>query len=260
MKFASGHYCHAKVIKMATIYEEQDNWHLVIAPEAKYYKSVDEPAKGYRANIGTDPETGDAKVIDVHYNKNQFTLEGVKKLIDKVRECPLCASIDKEKMKSLAVELRDPNPNVKSFRAEDNSPSGSAQGFMSEQAPPQPQTRQVQQAQAQQSVSPLKDIFANVFFDAYLTTPGKYFLGMMLNDDKILETAMPKSPDGIPQFMEEMVDFLAGKIDFVRSPDEVKEYLSVLKKDDDTGTKTGSSTTRDRRNKKKQAGNAVLIY
>jgi len=247
---------------MATIIEEDNNWHLVIAPEAKYFKSVDEPTKGYSANIGTDSETGESKVMDVHYHKDRFSLENVKALIDKVRSCPLCAAIDKERMKSLAIELREPNPNVKSFGAGQGQRQYHDQGFISDIAPPV-QVQQVQQGQAPviqhpQSVSPLKDIFANVFFDAYLTTPGKYFLGMMLNDDKILETAMPKDAAGIPLFMEEMVDFLAGKIDFVRSPDEVKEYLSVLKKDDDT--KVGSSTSRDRRNKKKSAGNAVLIY
>jgi hypothetical protein len=246
---------------MATIYDKGDNWHLVIAPNASYVQTIDEPAKGYSATLGQDPDTGKHVVMDVHYNKSKYSIDDVTKFIEKSRSCPTCAALDKERMKLESIEMREPNPNVKSFRVEDGSPSGSgsAQGFMSEQSPPQIQTRQVQQAQAQaQPQSPLKDIFANVFFDAYLTTPGKYFLGMMLNDDKILETAMPKSPDGIPQFMEEMVDFLAGKIDFVRSPDEVKEYLSVLKKDDDT--KTGTSTLRDRRNKKKQAGNAVLIY
>ncbi len=246
---------------MATIYDKGDNWHLVISPNARPVKELNEPQKGYSAVIGEDPETGNHVVMDVHYNKSKFTIDNVTKFVEKMRStansCPTCSALDKEKMQSLAIELREPNPNVKSFRAEDGSPSGSTQGFMSEQAPPQTQTRQVQQAQAQPQ-SPLKDIFANVFFDAYLTTPGKYFLGMMLNDDKILEAAMPKDPSGIPVFMEEMVDFLAGKIDFVRSPDEVKEYLSVLKKDDDT--KTGASTARDRRNKRKSTGNAVLIY
>ena len=243
---------------MATIYDRGDNWHLVISPNAKYVQEINEPAKGYSATLGEDQETGKHVVMDVHYNKQKYTLDDVTKFIEKSRNCPKCDALDKEKMTLQGIEMREPNPNVKSFSVG----QGQGQGFISDIAPPA-QVQQVQQAQTPviqhpQSVSPLKDIFANVFFDAYLTTPGKYFLGMMLNDDKILETAMPKSADGIPQFMEEMVDFLAGKIDFVRSPDEVKEYLSVLKKDDDT--KTGSSNSRDRRNKKKSAGNAVLIY
>jgi len=81
---------------------------------------------------------------------------------------------------------------------------------------------------------------------------------MMLNDDRILESAMPKDSTGIPVFMEEMVDFLAGKIDFVRSPDEVKDYLSVLKKDDDTSAQ--ESISRSRRKKRGTGAPAVLIY
>lgn len=243
---------------MATIYDKGDNWHLVIAPNASYVQTIDEPAKGYSATLGQDPDTGKHVVMDVHYNKSRYTIDDVTKFIEKSRSCPTCAALDKERMKLESIEMREPGSdrNVMSFGA--SGQSGQGQGFLSEPAP-QPQVQAAPAAVAvQQPQSPLKDIFANVFFDAYLTTPGKYFLGMMLNDDKILETAMPKDPSGIPQFMEEMVDFLAGKIDFVRSPDEVKDYLSVLKKDDDT--KTGTSTARDRRNKKKSAGNAVLIY
>ena len=80
----------------------------------------------------------------------------------------------------------------------------------------------------------------------------------MLNDDRILESAMPKDQSGIHAFMEEMVDFLSGKIDFVRSPDEVKDYLSILKKDDDTNTQ--ESTLRNRRKKRGTGAPAVLIY
>jgi hypothetical protein len=242
---------------MATIYDKGDNWHLVISPNAKYVQEINEPAKGYSATLGEDPDTGKHVVMDVHYNKQKYTLDDVTKFVEKSRNCPKCDALDKEKMQLQGIEMREPNPNVKSFGAGQRQEQYPDQGFLSDTAPPV-QAQAAPPVRQSQSVSPLKDIFANVFFDAYLTTPGKYFLGMMLNDDKILDAAMPKSADKIPEFMEEMVDFLAGKIDFVRSPDEVKEYLSVLKKDDDT--KTGLSSSRDRRNKKKSAGNAVLIY
>lgn len=245
---------------MATIVEEGDNWHLVISPNARPVKFINEPDKGYRATLGEDPKTGNHVVMDVHYNKKNYTLDNVTKFVEKSRlnsnSCPTCSALDKDKMNSLSIELREPNPNVKSFKADTEDHSA---GFVSDSMPMSMQAQAAQApAQPQQSQSPLKDIFANVFFDAYLTTPGKYFLGMMLNDDRILESAMPKSADKIPEFMDEMVDFLAGEIDFVRSPDEVKEYLSVLKKDDDDGGTV--STSRSRKNKKKQTGTSVLIY
>ena len=239
---------------MATIYDRGDDWHLVIAPNAKAVKKIDEPDKGYSATLGVD-ETGKHVVMDVHYSKGSYTLDNVQKFVKRSRDCPQCAALDKERMNLDAIELQEEQPEprqVSGFRTQDiDIDTGAGRPLHVMQAQAQPQA-------AKQPLSPLKDIFANVFFDAYLTTPGKYFLGMMLNDDRILESAMPRDQAGIPNFMEEMVDFLAGKIDFVRSPDEVKDYLSVLKKDDDTSTQ--ETTSRNRRKKRGTGSPAVLIY
>ena len=231
---------------MATIYDKGDNWHLVIAPNAKAVKKIDEPLKGYSATLGED-ETGKHVVMDVHYNKDTYTLDNVQKFVKRSRDCPQCAALDKERMNLDSIELQEEQPD--NFLSADKTLTKTDDERFSPA---------VSQKAVKQPLSPLKDIFANVFFDAYLTTPGKYFLGMMLNDDRILESAMPKDQAGIPNFMEEMVDFLAGKIDFVRSPDEVKDYLSVLKKDDDTNIQESSS--RDRRKKRRTGSPAVLIY
>jgi len=231
---------------MATIYDRGDNWHLVIAPNAKAVKKIDEPLKGYSATLGED-ETGKHVVMDVHYNKDTYTLDNVQKFVKRSRDCPQCAALDKERMNLDSIELQEEQPD--NFLSADKTLTKTDDERFSPA---------VSQKAVKQPLSPLKDIFANVFFDAYLTTPGKYFLGMMLNDDRILESAMPKDQAGIPNFMEEMVDFLAGKIDFVRSPDEVKDYLSVLKKDDDTNIQESSS--RDRRKKRRTGSPAVLIY
>ncbi len=235
---------------MAKIIEEGDNWHLVIAPNARPVKKINEPEKGYSATLGED-ETGKHVVMDVHYNKANYTLDNVQRFVKRSRDCPQCAALDKERMNLDSIELQEERPSQDSaagFRAQDmNIDTGRP-----------PQVMQVQTQEAKKPVSPLKDMFAYVFFDAYLTPPGKYFLGLMLNDDRILESAMPKDSSGIPAFMEEMVDFLAGKTDFVRSPDEIKDYLSVLKKDDDTSTQ--ESTSRNRRKKRGSGAPAVLIY
>lgn len=220
---------------MATIYDRGDSWHLVISPGAKPVQNIDEPQKGYSATLGED-DTGKHVVMDVHYSKDKYTLNDVSKFVEKTRTCPKCTALDKEKMNLSAIELQEtPQP-----------PQVVSMG-----------TRAAEPVIQRQQLSPLKDVFANVFFDAYLTNPGKYFLGMMLNDDKILESSMPKDQRDIPQFMDEMVDFLSGKIEFVRSPDEVKEYLSVLRSDDE-------DTKQSQRNiKKKKKGintQAVIIY
>jgi len=228
---------------MAKIYDQGDNWHLVIAPNAKAVEKIDEPAKGYSATLGED-ETGKHVVMDVHYAKDKYTLDNVSKFVEKTRNCPKCAALDKERMNLESIELQDPGFRSNRMDMDQPAPQAARQASVS--------------PQGQQPLSPLKDIFANVFFEAYLTTPGKYFLGMMLNDDRILESAMPKDPSGIPEFMEEMVDFMAGKIDFVRSPEEIKDYLSVLKKDDDT---VASLSSRNQK-KRKRSGpvQSVMIY
>lgn len=233
---------------MATIYDRGTDWHLVIAPGAKPVKEINEPDKGYSATLGEDPETGKHVVMDVHYNKDKYTLNDVEKFVEKSRTCPGCEALDKEKMRLQAIELREPD-----IKREEPSSTP----VLAAKEEPKPKSI-AQPAAAHQPLSPLKDIFANVFFDAYLTTPGKYFLGLMLNDDRILESAMPKQQDDIPQFMDEMVDFLAGKTDFVRSPDEVKEYLSVLKKDDSDSTtaQRGSGSRR----KKRESSQTILVY
>lgn len=230
---------------MATIYDKGDNWHLIINQNAKPVKNIDEPSKGYSATLGED-ETGKHVVMDVHYNKDRYSISEIQKFLERSRSCPQCAALDKEKMNLDSIEFQDP-PRAEPMQSRQANQFNFNAGQATQQEPA-----------PQHSQSPLKDIFANVFFDAYLTTPGKYFLGMMLNDDRILESAMPKTPDGLPVFMEEMVDFLAGKIDFVRSPDEVKDYLSVLKKDDDSTSSTRSGS----RTKKRRAGTpgAMLIY
>lgn len=233
---------------MAKIYDEGENWHLVISPNAKEVKRINEPSKGYSATLGEDEE-GKHIVMDVHYDKSKYTLDNVTKFLEKSRTCPQCTALDKEKMNLESIDLQDSRSRDSGFK--------SNRMDMDIDSPPPQTARQVEQP-IRSSGSPLKDIFANVFFDAYLTTPGKYFLGMMLNDDRILESAMPKDQSGIPVFMEEMVDFLAGKIDFVRSPDEVKDYLSVLKKDNDDKDKSSQYNNKKRR--LRNNSQSVLIY
>lgn len=200
---------------MATIYDTGKDWHLVIAPNAKPVQEINEPSKGYSATLGEDPDTGRHVVMDVHYDKDRYTIGEVTGYINKLSTCPACAALDKDKIHVESIEI--PTPQTQESTSVKN-------------VQPQP----MQQASQPSVSSPLKDIFANALFDAYFTTPGKYFFGMMLNDDKLLESAMPKNSEDLPQFMDEMIDFLAGKIDFMRSPDEIKDYLSVLKKDDNT--------------------------
>ena len=98
---------------------------------------------------------------------------------------------------------------------------------------------------------------ANVFFDAYLTGPGKYLLGTMLGDDEMVATAVPNDPKGQAKFVGEMVDFMTGKLDIVRDPEEAKRVFAVLNTEDEEDDRT---TTTSKKKRKAVPTNAILVY
>lgn len=228
---------------MATIKDDGDNWHLIIDQNAAFVQDIIEPAKGYTARLGENKDTGKHVVMDVHYKKDKYTINDVMKFAEKTRNCPKCQALDKDKLNIDSIEL----PTVTQEKFSDPALTQENQAMQSNKL-------SLNQVQTQPQRTNLKEAFSNIFFDAYLTNPGKYFLAMMMQDDKLMESALPKTDADLPQFMDEMVDFMSGKIEFVRNPDEIKDYLSILKKnDDDKGTKSSQR-------RKKSSIPATVIY
>ncbi len=75
--------------------------------------------------------------------------------------------------------------------------------------------------------SSVTNIFSDIIVDSLLTDPGKYFLGTFLNDGKMVDSAVKgKTPE---EFAAQMFDFMEGKTDIVRSSEEARDFLSIMR-------------------------------
>jgi len=191
---------------MAEIVETPEYWVLKIAPDVRAVEFIDEPEKGYKAVLGFDDTKDKHVVMEVSYSKNKFSLDDVKAKIDSVRSCGRCHTLDKEKLKVSKVKLMDSQPV---------------------EAPAPEMTPVVSTHTKPQSA---KDMLASAMMDALLSNAGKFFLGTMLNDQSLIDSAMPKDPDEWDDFLVEFVEFMSGEKDLFRTPEEAKEYFENKKK------------------------------
>uniref|UniRef100_A0A6M3M3L9 Uncharacterized protein n=1 Tax=viral metagenome TaxID=1070528 RepID=A0A6M3M3L9_9ZZZZ len=221
---------------MATIDDKGTYFQLMLDPNVKNIEQIDKPREGYDAMIGLNAEgrhvisfvNYSKEFIDVNGKKVFRTIQEVLSKIDDLKNCKRCSTLDKE------------NLNISSISVNQNNESG----FMS----PQPQTI------LQTNIAPtpvvktksMKDVFADQFFNAYLTTPGRYIFGMMFGDEDMISDAMPQDEKSQADFIGEMVDFMSGDVGLMRSPEEAKEYLSVLKQNDEDLNSTTTKKSRKR--------------
>lgn len=203
---------------MAQIFDRGTTWELSIFPNISATEVINEPAKGYRATLGFDPDTQRHVVTKVVYDKDKFTVDEVLKKVETLRDCAECDTLDKSKLQLESINFATPAVPEKVF----SLPTG-VQGVPALPVPPSA------------SIKPgIKDMFATLVLDAYLTNPGKYFLGMMLDDETLMQSAFPQGTDDMSGFMGEMIDFMSGDVDFMRSPEQAREFMSVLQAPGDT--------------------------
>lgn len=225
---------------MAQIYDRGNVWELDIFPGLAPVEILDEPDKGYRAVLSLDPATQRHVVANVTYSKDMYTIEDVLKKVESLRTCEACDTLDRERLRLESINI--PSPPMSSPPPVTYPPPAvpvPAAPLLSAQATPN-----------------VKDMFANIVMDAYLTDPGKYFLGLMLDDQTLLESAYPPNKDGIPAFMEDMIDFMSGKTEFMRSPAEAREFLSVMREGTEVDDK--SILPAAKRNLPSSMGNIVI--
>ena len=225
---------------MAQIYDRGDVWELDIFPGLAATEILDEPNKGYRAVLSLDPATQRHVVAKVTYSKDLYSIEDVLNKVESLRTCEACDTLDKDRLRleSITVPSAGPLPVTPSIQTPPPVPVPTAP-LLSAKVTPN-----------------VKDMFANIVMDAYLTDPGKYFLGLMLDDQTLLESAYPANKEDLPNFMEDMIDFMSGKVEFMRSPDEAREFLSVMR----AGTEgdTGTISPAANRNLPSAMGNIVI--
>jgi len=215
---------------MALIYDRGNVWELDIFPGLSPVEILDEPDKGYRAVLSHDPATQRHVVANVTYDKKMYSIEDVLKKVESLRTCEACDTLDKERLRleSINVPSLAPQPLPATTPIQSPLPVPSPLPLSSKATPN------------------VKDMFANIVMDAYLTDPGKYFLGLMLDDQTLLESAYPTDPANLPYFMEDMIDFMSGKVEFMRSPEEAREFLSVMREGTEEESKSSSPAAKRR--------------
>ena len=230
---------------MAQIYDRGDEWELSIFPEiTEAAEIIDEPKKGYRATLGYLPATDRHVVANVFYLKSMYSIEDVLAKIDALRNCERCDTLDKERLTLESINIPTPTPQVQTPVSVLPQPAQHLPPVMAHSQigvnPTYQQSAPTNIPLSQRVAPDIKDMFASLVLDTYLTDAGKYFLGLMLNDDELTRSAYPESPQQIPRFMNEMVDFMSGKVDFMRTPEEAREFLSVAAVQQEAqGAKTG---------------------
>ena len=225
---------------MAQIYDRGNVWELDIFPGLAPVEILDEPTKGYRAVLSLDPDTQRHVVAKVTYSKDMYSIEDVLKKVESLRTCEACDTLDKDRLRLESITVPSAGPLPISPVVQSPPP------------PPVP-TETTLSALASPNV---KDMFANIVMDAYLTDPGKYFLGLMLDDSTLLESAYPADKKDMPAFMNDMIDFMSGKVDFMRSPEEAREFLSVMREGTEEDVRSISPAAK--RNLPSAMGNIVI--
>lgn len=222
---------------MAQILDYGTDWKLVLDENVTSIEEIRKPEEGYIALIGESKETGlhtisyvlyHKEYIDSKGNLNTRTVDNILQKVDDLRNCERCTTLDKEKL------------NVSSIEFESQKPSGFVtnqnQVVKQQDVTPSATIPFASSPDNQSSVvsSPVTNLFSDIIVDSLLTDPGKYFLGTFLNDDKMVNSAVKgKSPE---EFAEQMFDFMEGKTDIVRSSEEARDFLSIMRESNDKNT------------------------
>lgn len=228
---------------MARIIDETDYWKLEIFPEATVVRDeqgqidkkmwVEEPTKGHRALLGYDNLNNRHVIMYVWYKKDKYSIGDVLSKIDGMKNCPRCDTLDRERLNDVSIEsagsLEQHRPNV----------SGPVSSQVDQGIPSYPGGPAFIKDSAVERTSNVKDMFTNALFDAYLTPAGKMLMGNVFGDESLAQEAFPKTPDEMARLWE---DSTAGK--FLRSPEEAKEFISVIKGDDDETVPSGSKNSK----------------
>lgn len=232
---------------MARIIDKVDKWELEIFPEAQPVEIIDEKdSKGYIAQLGYDSGTQRHVVMHVWYDKDRYPIGDVLKKIDDMINCARCDTLDRERLKNVSIESAErPEP----FRQPIQRPvtHNDMDTFNAGMSSPPGRSAFIKDTPAVRTAN-VKDMFTNAMFDAYLTPAGKLLMGNVFGDESLTEEAFPKTPSEMAQLWE---DTTAGK--FLRSPDEAREFISVIKDEEE-----GTDSPKDQKVRKATPG--IVIY
>jgi len=234
---------------MAEIIPLDTTWDLQINMNANPVETIDKLAtEGYKATIGLDPATEKHVVMEVFYDKNKYTLNDVANKLEKLRTCGKCSTLDKEKMGLEKISLG----SISTGNGEMIDESGVADPVTLQNVHKLP----TQPAQPQRV--DIKNLFTDALFDAMFTKTGLYFLGSLTGDTNMMDKVMPKTPEEMENMMDEMVDFLSGETELFRSPDQAKEYLSMIRASRENDTKAVKKIGYNRKNRRVESPGVII--
>lgn len=231
---------------MSEIVDNGEFWKLIINPDIKHKENIDElKTKGFTARLGEDAD-GNFLVMDVNYAKSKFTLDNIFKFAEQGASCSRCDTLNKERMKLSKVTLKqaevsDPVPST---------PQNNSLSFNSPYGITSPNELKKPGA--------FKEILSDTIFNAVFTDPGKFFFAAMMGDSDMMDKVIPKTSEGLDTFMDDLMGFFSGDVEFLRNPEDTKEYFSAMRrpKDEDNDVPTRSL----KRTKKTLPFNGTVVY
>lgn len=154
---------------------------------------------GYIVVVGT--KNGHFVPRYTDYSKDMYDLDTVMKLAKNIDKCGICKTLDENIGKIERIDLLEGSVENKESKSKSKKPS-----------------------------SFLKDAFSSIFFDILLTKEGKFFLGALLDDEDLLEEALPESEEEMYEFVANFADFLMGKRSIVQSPSDLELISKTARK------------------------------
>lgn len=231
---------------MSEIVDNGEFWKLVINPDIKHKENIDELAtKGFTARLGEDAE-GKFLVMDVNYAKDKFTLDNIFKFAEQGASCSRCDTLNKERMRVDKVTLNQTEVNQTIPVASQNNPS------------PYNNPYGITNPNELKKPGAFKEILSDTIFNAVFTDPGKFFFAAMMGDSEMMDKVIPKTPEGLDTFMDDLMGFFSGEVEFIRNPEDTKEYFNAMRrpKDEDNDVPTRSL----KRAKKSLPFNGTVVY
>lgn len=224
---------------MARILDMGSDWKLVLDENVTPIEEINKPEEGYVALIGENNDTGlhtisyvrySKEYMDVHGNLAKRSVDDILHKVDELKNCQRCSTLDKEKLNVESIELQSQN--------------SSGIGTINPQQTPAVlgSTPSVPSFPPVSKPEPVKDLFSGIMMDALLTGPGKYFLGTVLNDESLVNSAIANKDPA--EFAEEMFDFMEGKTDMVRSSDDAHDFLSLMRESKESKSTLGTKRVR----------------
>ena len=185
------------------IKETEKYWHVDFFPDAEDHQLEDHVAeKGWRWMTGIYQDQFVPKYIE--YSKSRFSLDDAINYAKRISTCSVCEKLNRDVAKIESIDIKTANNHIEHSMTEMERKGKISDRF--------------------------KDMLMNIFFDSFFTKPGMFFVGAMLDDDSLIERALPRNinDDEIANFTAELAHFLAGDISLVRSPEDMTEYAHAI--------------------------------